>query len=100
MIVGNAAVMIQEVVAVDYGIQPIGNPKHFNFLRPRRGIIGKICIQRKIPNGVVKRARQFVNLVLNIEFGFSVSDAPGQNLFPAVFHRRQLSRVGRNPRTG
>ena len=86
MIKSQAAVVIHKIVAVDQGIEPVRYSKHFDFILPCGSVIRKILIQRKILNGEAESVREFVDLILNIEFGFSISNPVGQCFFPTIFH--------------
>ena len=78
--------MIHKIVAVDQEIEPVRYSKHLDFILPCGRVIRKILIQRKILNGEAESVREFVDLILNVEFGFSVSDSAGQRVLPTVFH--------------
>ena len=78
MIKSQAAVVKHKIVAVDQEIEPVRYSKHFDFILPCGRVIRKILIQRKILNGEAESVREFVDLILKVEFGFSVSDSAGK----------------------
>ena len=85
-------VMIQKIVAIDHEIQLVRNTEHLNFTIPCGRVVGKILVQYKISNSYTKAISQLINFILNIEFGFPITNSARKRRFAAVFHRAHAVR--------
>ena len=89
MIKGYPVMMEHKIIAIDHKVQLVGNPKHFDFTFPCRGIIWKILVQYKITNSKTEGVSQLINFILNIKFGLPVTNSARKSRFATVFHRCQ-----------